>query len=185
MIQRINFLQKQTFEITYAALLVAFGSVLLICLLSYGVTRLKQGGAERRRASLTTEINKLKEEREQLLHRGELSQTSGPWAAIQQALEKEPSWPQLLSSLAASLPPNVWLVSFKSFSKEGNPDVKGIVFHGSARSQQAVAAFLTAMGKTPHFEKIVLTSSDKEQGLFHFSASCDIKSPQASFLWKR
>lgn len=185
MIQRINFLRKKAFEITYAALLVAFGSVLLICLLGYGATRLQQGGAARRRTALTAEIATLKEEREQLLHQGELSQASGPWAAIQQALEQEPSWPQILSSLAASLPPNVWLVSFKSFIKDENPAAKGVVFHGAARSPQALAAFLTSMGKTPHFTDIVLTSSNQERGLYHFSASCNIMTRHATFLWKK
>ena len=122
----------------------------------------------------SVQIKKLKAEREQLLSRDEVVQGSGPSFVLRKILEEEPEWSTLLASVARALPPNVWLVSFKTAAKQDARSKRGIIVNGTAKTPAALASFLNALEENPYFEKVVLTSSKEEIGVFNFSASCDI-----------
>jgi len=174
MIQRINFIQKEGLQITYATLLWGLGGVVFTCLAIQGLILLGHYRTKSQFKLFNETIQRLKAEREQLLSRDEVVQGSGPSVEIRKILDEEPDWSILLGSVARALPPNVWLVSFKTAAKQDSRSKKGIILNGSAKTPAALASFLNSLEENPYFEKVVLTSSKEEIGLFNFSASCDI-----------
>lgn len=180
MIQRINLLEKKRFKVTYGLLLALFLVVLTLSLLLAGTAWFGQFQAERHIALLQTDIDRLKVERERLMAKGETSQEKGPLKELLAILEKEPHWSQLLNKISKALPSNVWLVSFKSFDREGSSAQKSIILNGWAKKAKDLAVFMGTLETDPYFEGIVLTSSKKEDGAFNFSISCDI-TPRRNF----
>ncbi|OGQ05218.1 MAG: hypothetical protein A3F82_01670 [Deltaproteobacteria bacterium RIFCSPLOWO2_12_FULL_44_12] len=174
MIQRINFIQKEGLQITYGTLLWGLGGVVFTCLAIQGIVLLAHYRTKSQFKLFNEEIKKLKAEREQLLSRDEVVQGSGPSFVLRKILEEEPEWSTLLASVARALPPNVWLVSFKTAAKQDARSKRGIIVNGTAKTPAALASFLNALEENPYFEKVVLTSSKEEIGVFNFSASCDI-----------
>jgi len=176
MIHRINFIEKESLQITYGTLLISFGVAFAVCLLLFLAALLGTIRAKSNVRHLSADITKLKQQREALLQQEEIIQGNQAFMTIHTLLKKEPSWSQLFQGISASLPSNVWLVSFKSADKEDSPSKKGLLLNGLAKKPQSLALFLTALEKIPQFEKVVLTSSKEENGLFNFSVSCDISS---------
>lgn len=178
MIQRINFIEKEPFQTTYGTLLLFLGLALGLCLVVFLTTWIGGLRSEAHIKSLFADIADLKQRRESLLQQEEIVQGNAAFAAIHNILKKEPRWFHLLNQMSHALPSNVWLVSFKSFGKEESPSKKGILLNGIAKKPQAVAHFLTALHKLSSFEKVVLTSSKEEHGVFHFSVTCDMSNPR-------
>jgi len=56
-----------------------------------------------------------------------------------------------------------------------------LLLNGMAKTPQALAVFMDHLRQLPSFNTVVLTSSQEEAGLFHFSFSCDI----GKAAWKR
>ena len=179
MIQRINLIEREAFRVTYGSLLKAFGVSLFICLVMYAIVSLSAVQTSTHIRLLTADIERLKVEREKLMNRENSPQTAGPLKEIVFQLEKRPPWSQLLGNIATTLPSNVWLVSLKGFDKEEANSKKGIIFNGSAKTAQGVASFLANVEASPYFEKVVLTSSKEEGGVFNFSVTCDIAAMQS------
>ena len=112
---------------------------------------------------------------------------TGPFVAIQNALEQAPKWSLLLDNLSQILPHQVWLQQFKTL---GNNDPKEkkeesgkqrIKVEGQAKNAQAISAFLKSIEDTPFFENVVLKSSDEDKtGLFNFEINCDISESPTS-----
>lgn len=176
MIHRINFIEKERLQITYGTLLTSLGVALAVCLLLFLAALFGTIRAKSSVQHLSADIAKLKQQREVLMQQEEVAQGNQAFITIHTLLKKEPSWSQLFQGISLSLPSNVWLVSFKSADKEDSPSKKGLLLNGLAKKPQSLALFLTALEKIPQFEKVVLTSSKEEKGLFNFSVSCDISS---------
>ncbi|MDP2600619.1 MAG: PilN domain-containing protein [Deltaproteobacteria bacterium] len=172
-IQRINLLEKKQFRVTYGLLLSLFLGMLTLSLLMAGTAWFGQFQAQTHVTLLQTDISKLQKERERLMAKGEMTE-AGPLKELLAILEREPDWSQLLRKISKALPPNVWLASFKSFDREGSGIQKSIILNGWAKKAKDLAGFMGAIEKDPYFEKVVLTSSKKEDSLFNFSITCDI-----------
>ena len=173
-IQRINLLERKQFRVTYGLLLYLFLGVLTLSLLMAGTAWFGQYQAQTHVALLQNDIARLKMERERLMAKGEMTQEAGPLQELLGTLEREPNWAQLLNKISKALPPNVWLASFKSFDREGGGAQKSAILNGWAKKAKDMAGFMGALEKDPYFEKVVLTSSKKEDSLFNFSIACDI-----------
>ncbi|MDO8526404.1 MAG: PilN domain-containing protein [Deltaproteobacteria bacterium] len=174
MIQRINLIERERFKVTYGTLSIVLGISIFFCASLYGVLLISEMRASSRMKLLTADIDRLKIEREQLIAKEDIGQSSGPVFEIRTALKKTIPWSQILNDIVLSLPPNVWLVSFKSFDKQESPSKKGVLLNGTAKNPQVLSNFLAAMEETSHFEKVILTSSKEEGGSFNFSITCDI-----------
>lgn len=160
---------------TYATMLTAAGITLLFCALLYGFLFLTSHRAEKTIKTLQAEIERLKIERERIIGQKTTLQGQGPFLEIQKVLENAPSWSTLLETVSRSLPSRVWLASLKSADKASSPQNKEILLNGQAKNAQVLATFLANLGKSPYFDKVVLTTSSEEAvGLFQFSISCDI-----------
>ena len=179
MIQRINLIEREAFRVTYGTILKAFGVSFFICLVMYLIVALSAVQTATHIRLLTGDIERLKVEREKLMNRENSTQATGPLKDIVFQLEKRPPWSQLLGNIAATLPANVWLASLKGFDKEEASSKKGIIFNGSAKTAQGVSALLANLEASPYFEKVVLTSSKEEGGVFNFSVTCDITQTQS------
>lgn len=173
MIQRINLLERKRIRITYGALVLAMGVAVAFCLTLYGFQALGQKFSKDQIAKYNKEIEALKIERDQLMAKEEFGEGSGPFMEVQKGLYVPP-WPRVLNSVASSLPPNVWLASFKSYNKEGDPSKKGVLLNGQAKNPQTMTQFLNTLVGNPYFENVLLTTSKDEDGVWNFSVSCDI-----------
>lgn len=177
MITRINFFERKRFEVTYGVILGALGGILLFCFLIYGFLWLNSTRAEAKIHSLQTDIERLKKEREQIIHQQSTLQGEGAVIQIQQILEKNPSWSVVLNAITEALPPRVWLASLKSASKAVNPPTKELILNGQAKGAQIIAIFLSNLQRSPTFAKVTLTTSTEEtNGMFQFTIACDIGS---------
>lgn len=175
MITRINLIEKKRFQATYGTIATALGGVILFSAFLYLLLMLSTLNSKKAISFLRKDIERLKQEREQIIRNQAGPQGQGPILEIQTLLEKAPSWSSVLNSVTQALPPRVWLASLKSAAKEGSPSKKEIIINGQAKNAQVLASFLTRLEKNPDFEKVVLTTSSEEAGgLFQFTISCDI-----------
>lgn len=172
MIKRINLIGKEPFQVTYRTIFIGVGLSLFICFLFYGGLFFSNKKAVKDTRQLIGEIERLKNLRAQLMSQEEIAQLAGPLGTIQVALRKAPPWVLVLQTISTSLPSNVWLTSMKTFDKEGSK--KTILLNGQAKNPQGLAHFLAALEKSPFFDHVGLTTSKEEQGVFNFTASCDL-----------
>lgn len=177
MITRINLIEKKRFEVTYGTIALALGLALGLCLLLYGVLWLGGLRSQKLIANLQTDIERLKKEREQIISQQTAFQGEGPALKIEVLLEKSPTWSTILQAITQALPPRIWLGSINSAAKEGESAGKEIILNGKAKTSQAVTAFLSNLNADFHFNKVVLTTSDKDEAQeFNFTITCAIGS---------
>lgn len=159
-IQRINFIEKDTLDFTYRRLL-AIGVVLLsLCLLFNGVQRFRIFLMEKKIPQLSEEVTALKEEQEKIRKATAARDTIpvSARAAIIQQFVNQPLWSSLLREMTSRTPSSLWLSSFKSYEKPDSPSKRGILLSGQSDQAGSVAHFLKALSDSPAFEKVVLTS---------------------------
>lgn len=170
MIQRINFIERAPFQLTYRKF-VWLGAVLVgLFLLFYGIQFVRVAWLERRVIGLTSVVTELKGQREKRLREvATESGESGESGNVQEALLKElgsgVTWSGLLRELTSSVAPSLWLTSIKSYEKGDSPSKRALLLNGQAEEAGSVTIFLKSLEESPRFENVVLTSSKQENGV--------------------
>lgn len=157
MIQRINLIEHEPFQLTYEQLLKAFVLVTLFCGLIYGVQTAIRQYYSRHEAKLNAEISSLKAQKEQLLKTTTTQIGEGPVLEIKKKFDAIPHWPTFFGDLFSRIPIHVSLTSLQIKAGE-----KGsIVIHGRSRTSTDVAQFLSKLGESPFFKDVVLSTSTR------------------------
>lgn len=166
MTQRINFIERKPFILTYRKMVLFGGGIFGMLILFYGVQAVRLVSVEKKIAKLTAEVMKLKQEKEKRLKALEASALAGSAAGAQAALVQyfdDPLiWSSFLNELTSQIPRSLWLTSLKSQEKKDAR--QGMVIEGRAEEASAVTALVKSLANSPYFEKVVLTSLKQEKG---------------------
>ncbi len=157
MIQRINLIEYQPFQLTYEQLLKVFILVTLVCFLFYGVQAAISQYYSRQETRLSAEISSLKTQKEQLLKTSTTQIGEGPVLEIKKKFDSIPNWTSFFDDLFSRIPIHVSLTSVQIVSGE-----KGsIVMHGKAKNPTELSQFLTRLGQSPFLKDVVLSTSTR------------------------
>ena len=174
-IQRINFIEREPFVLTYKKMIIMGGALFGVVLFFYGVQLTRLLWIEKNVTRLTEEVTQLKASRERaLLEAG--SETGGlvsARAALLKILTHATSWSAVVRELTTETPHSLWLTSLKSYEKAESLSRRGLLLNGQAEEAESVTFFLKALSGSPYFTNVVLTSSKQESGpsglLYQFS----------------
>lgn len=166
MIQRINFIEKKPFILTYRKMVLLGGGLFGLAILFYGLQMVRLVSIEKRITKLTVEVTKLKAERERRLKElaGETGAAAGAQAVLIQYFDDPLSWAALLNELTSETPRSLWLTSLKSSEKADDASKRGMTINGQADEASAVTSFVKSLSDSPYFEKVILTSLKQEKG---------------------
>lgn len=163
---------------TYQKLVLGGIGLLLFCILLWGTQWFRIKSDYRKSNQLTSEITRLKEERERFLKSNAPQWSGGPLFELHQIFVRTPPWSRLLQDLGGRLPGTVWLTGFRGFNREGADAGKAFVINGLARNANDLSEFLKAINESSFVSKTLLTQSKKETTNYNFSIECDIVGKQ-------
>jgi Tfp pilus assembly protein PilN len=166
MTQRINFIEKRPFVLTYRKMVLVGGGIFGFLILFYGVQAVRLVSVEKKVVKLTAEVMRLKQEKEKRLKALEAAASAGSAAGAQAALVQyfdDPlSWSSFLNELTSQIPRSLWLTSLKA--QEKKEARQGMLIEGRAEEASAVTGLVKALADSPYFEKVILTSLKQEKG---------------------
>jgi len=186
-IQRINFIEREPFVLTYRRMLEIAGAVAACCLLLFGIQWARVRLADARMVRLESEIQTLREESDRLFR--QMASSGGPQSAREALLtlfEKAPPWGALLKELTATAPRSVWLTSLKSKPNTAAPGMPGLEIIGRSEEAGSVAQFLKSLTTSSFFQNVVLASSKRETAsgavVYSFVIDLSVASPEGRGL---
>lgn len=183
-VQRINFIEKAPFVLTYRKMISIGGALFGLILMIYGFQIARTFLMEKRITQLNETVSKLKADREKALQEV-ASEAGGPAGArsiLLKMLNESVSWSVFLRELTSQTPRSLWLTSFKSYEKADASSRRGVILNGRAEDAGTVAHFLKALSLSPLFENVVLSSSKQGTGnegsVYEFSIDLAVKMPK-------
>lgn len=162
--ERINFIERELFFLTYRKMAIWGGVALSFLFLFHGAQSLQTLFVEKRIAKVIQEVEQLKDQQRRVLEeaqekKGENLEGRG---AIRSILEKAPRWSLVLKKLGEKMPSGVWLISLKSYPKEDPFIERGLLLSGEAEEVGEISNFLEGLETSREFEGAVLTESKQE-----------------------
>ncbi len=168
-VQRINFIQKEPFVLTYKLMATYAGIFALVCFFFVGAQWLRVQQAQKKITALENEVKAMRVERDQKFR--DMAAVKGPRNAQESLValfEKAPPWAAVLRELTAVTPRSLWLTNLKSVRKEpvegagGTSQIK-IQLSGQAEEAPAIAQFLKILSGSSFFQDVVLTASQRQE----------------------
>jgi len=162
-IQRINFIEREPFVLTYRRMLEIGGAAAAVCLFLFGMQFGRVHLAEARQERLEKEVQALREESDRIFK--QMSASGGPQSAreaLTSLFEKAPPWAALLKEMTAEAPRSVWLTGLKSKEGAGGAGMIGLQLSGHSEEAGSVAQFLKSLTASSFFQNVVLASSKHE-----------------------
>ncbi len=162
-IQRINFIQKDPFVLTYKRMLLFGGALIGLCLFLVGVQGVRLVYSQRQATQMTEEVKRLRDERDKLFKQssnaeGELSARD----ALLNLFEGAPPWVAILKELTAVTPRSLWLMGLKSSPRADAASPLSLQLSGRSEEAASIARFLKSLNGSSFFKNVVLVSSRRE-----------------------
>lgn len=162
-IQRINFIQKEPFVLTYKRMLLFGGALIGLCLFLAGVQGVRLVYSQRQATQMTEEVKRLRDERDKLFKqssnaKGELSARD----ALLNLFEGAPPWAAILKELTAVTPRSLWLTGLKSSPRADAASPLNLQLSGRSEEAASIARFLKSLNGSSFFKNVVLVSSRRE-----------------------
>lgn len=180
MVQRVNFLQRGKYALTYQNMAIVLGLWLVLCVGVHGIfilegvwARTKTIAAKEILKALTMEFEK----QAQLAQATKTVERTG--TAIQSlasVFQVVPRWSKAMDELAAAMPGQVWLTLMKTSGDTVTGAVRHIEVEGRGRSAEAITQFVQRLDDQPIFQNVVLSRStkDADQGDLIFTVAADV-----------
>lgn len=166
MVQRVNFLERGKYTLTYQNMALVTALWFFCCLLVQGAmvlhgiwTKAKLQGVEKAEQMFNEEFHR----QLQLAQVSKSHERTG--TAIQSlasVFEQLPPWSQALTQMAAVVPSQVWLTIVKSVGTPDDNRRRHINIEGRGRSAEAITQFMQKLDETTAFENVALSRSSKD-----------------------
>lgn len=165
MIQRVNFLEREIFFLTYRKMTVWGGCIAAVALLLYGSAFLQSTWVERRATKIFEEVSQLKVERDRVLSQVEEKAGAAGQGdkAVRESFERSPRWSSLLREVSHRMPAGLWLISLKTYQREDASGGRGVLLSGESDDSRQISLFLKELDGSSFFEKTLLTESKQEK----------------------
>lgn len=184
MVQRVNFIEKGTYSITYKNMVVFALLTCMVCGLVQGMFVLRVALLKNKVAEMKKQIAELTIQKEKALAAMQIAQTrsnlsSAPLAAL---FMKMPMWSAVLSEVSNRMPKQVWLDELRS-SDIGTTDMKKLEIAGKSMSHASIAQYVNSLEDSELFSNTVLVRSDKnkEKGAYSFVINTEASFPRSEW----
>lgn len=185
MVQRINFIEKGAYALTYRNMLIFAGGATLLCIFIYGLFCANYVIQGKRLASMKRQIQELNFQKEKALAAMQIAQTqqtsmsATPLASL---FVKMPMWSTVLSDMVSRVPKQIWFDQIKTSSDgEQIEKNKKIEITGKSASHAAIAQYVNSLEDSEWFENTVLVNSKKENNGYSFVINSEVKFPTAEW----
>lgn len=180
--QRVNFLQKGAYALTYRNMIILVAGLLLFCMLIHGLFAVRHFFAKRKLAGLERAAQELSMKQQKVMAVMQASQSQQSNEAIAQSLaqvfSKMPVWSGVLTDLGNEMPKLIFLKSVKSSGIGDKTDIRKLSISGKGPSAGGIMQFVKAIEDSPLFQNVSLISSQKEEGGFSFAIDCEVAFPE-------
>ena len=180
MVQRVNFLQRGTYSMTYQNVAIVFGLWFFLCVVVYGGfvlqgvwVKTKLLAAKETQKALATEFEK----QAQLAQASKrVERTGTAILSLASIFEQLPRWSKALTGLAESVPGQVWLTNMKTTVPTAGFSLRHIEVEGRGRSAESITQFVQRLDEQPLFENVVLSRSTRDVELqdLIFTVAADV-----------
>lgn len=168
-IQRINFIEREPFVLTYRKMLLMGGTIFGCVILLSGIQTWRMASLAKKVTRLSAEVTQLEQEHERRLRESAvLSGSSTPSArsALLQIFDDSPAWSSLLREITYQAPRSLWLTSVKSVENDKNTlgTRAQMILEGRASEADAPAHFAQSLASSTLFDSAVLSSMKRNIG---------------------
>ena len=183
-VQRINFIEKGAWTLTYRNMLIFVGLTCVICtLINVGLSLrsayLKSYVGELKRQAQELMIQKDKAlAAMQLLQNQTTSASVAPLAAL---FSKTAGWSNVLENLVKFKPKQLWLDNVRSIDVGERTDLKKLEIAGKSVSNAAIAQFVGQLDGSGKFKNTVLMNSQKDKNGYTFLVNTEIPFQEAEW----
>ncbi len=186
-VQRINFIEREPFVLTYRRMLEGGGVLAAVFLILFGIQFLRVHFADKQLQQTEAEVQTLREESDRLFK--QMAALGGAQSAkevLSNLFEKTAPWATMLKELTATAPRSVWLVSLKSRPSPGSSGMPGLEMSGRSEEAGSVAQFLKSLTSSTFFQDVVLATSKHESmagaDVYSFIIDLSVASPEGKGL---
>ena len=167
MAQRVNFLEKSAFVLTYRNMLIIAGAFCIFCTMIHGGFMMRHWMVKTKLVESNRIVNELTIRKEKALAVLQATQTRNTDATVTQALvsifSKIPAWSSVLEDLSKKMPKQIWLKELRTQDIGERVDVKKIELSGKGASIASIAEFVSGLESSGKFQNVALVSSEKNE----------------------
>lgn len=183
MIQRVNFIEKGAYTITYKNMLMFAGLVCVVCLLINGLFVLRVAMLKSKVAEGKKQIAELTIQKEKALAAMQIAQTqsvasAAPLAAL---FVKMPRWSAALADISKRMPKQIWFEQIRSTTIGERTDMKKLEIAGKSLSHSSIAQFVNLLEDSDLFSNSVLLKSERADGGYSFVVNTDATFPRSEW----
>lgn len=165
MIQRINFIEKGKYALTYRNMLILVGLWVLFCvfifLVESGYGWWVSGKLALRKQALD-ELNYRKERAMALVEATKTKQnTTTAIKSLSEIYANYPAWSEVMMHLSNSIPAQLWLTGIGSEYLSKDSFFRRVEISGQGQSAASITQFVKQLNKAPIFHNVFLNSSKK------------------------
>lgn len=183
MVQRINFIERGAFTLTYRNMILIAVGMVVLCALVHGLLVLRFTMLKNRLSELKQQVAELSVHKDKALAAMQIAQArAGPTAAPLVALfVKMPVWSQSLGEMVANKPKQIWLDTVRSVNIGELPDIRKLEITGKSASNSAVAQFVSNLDALDNFKNASIVSTKKENFGYSFLINTEVTFPQSEW----
>lgn len=180
MVQRVNFIQRGKYALTYLNMAIVFVLWIVFCVGVHGVF-IVQGIWMNTKVIAAKQITKALSD--EFAKQAELAratktveQTGTAIQSLTSVFQILPRWSRVLSDLAEAVPSQVWLTGVKSSGQTTSASTRHIEVEGRGRSAEAITQFVQRLNEKKIFQNVILARStkDAEKNDLIFTVSADV-----------
>ena len=179
MIQRVNFVERGPYTLTYRDMLLFAGLLCAACIAVHGIFIFRHMLVKNKTARLTRQVQELSIYKEKALAALQIAQTrsTGFIAPLASLFVKMPVWSQALSDISKSMPTQIWFKNIRSSSIGEQSDTRKLEISGGSTSHAAVAQFIKSLEDSKLFKSTMLVNSQKEKTGYSFLINTEVWFP--------
>lgn len=185
MVQRINFLEKGPFALTYRNMLIIAALFSILCLMiygSFGFRHMLLADKIKKSQTVMQELTVSKEKALAMMQATQNQQANvGAVQTLTQLFSKMPVWSSALADLSQRVPKQLWLKNIKSEGAGDQAQSKKVEVAGKSFNAGSVGKFVKGLEDSELFKNVALVSTKKEADGFAFVVNFEVEFPQSQW----
>lgn len=164
--ERVNFLEKGAFVLTYKKMMLIVGAWIVFCLVIFAIQSiygLWVSEKLKNSKNILVQLNAKKEQTMALIEATKSPQIAPDAKELSEIYLGFPVWSEVVAAVSRHMPPEAWLSSISSAYFSERSMNRKIEINGTAKNTASIARFTEELNKDPMFLNIILNKSDRVQ----------------------